>query len=158
MKAVKHFGMVTLLILCTALVVLGHATVYAADRLYPGEELKIGDYLKSANGKYRLILQRDGNLVLYGPRNQPMWSTNTQGIPVERCIMQRDGNLVLYVPGGQPAWNTGTQQSPGSFLYLQDDGNLVIYGPVWNSLTAHERREDYPDRRDRDREENKWRR
>ena len=33
MKAVKHFVMVTILILCTVLVVLSQATAYADDKL-----------------------------------------------------------------------------------------------------------------------------
>ncbi len=35
MKAVKHFVMVTLPVLCAALVVLGHVPVYANDMLVP---------------------------------------------------------------------------------------------------------------------------
>jgi hypothetical protein len=149
MKSAKYFIMVTLLILCTAVVILGHATVYAGDMLSPGEELKRGDDLKSANREYRLILQRDGNLVLYGPRKRPLWSTNTQGSPVEKCIMQRDGNLVLYLHNGQPIWDSKTFGKPGSFLVLQNDGNLVIYHPqpVWASNTSRRQWEEGPDRR-----------
>jgi len=157
MKAVKHFMMVALLILCTALVVFGHATVYASDMLYPGEELKKGDNLTSANNRYQLIFQRDGNLVLYGPRNRALWSSNTQGRPVEKCIMQTDGNLVLYLPGGQAIWNSKTYRFPGSFLWLQNDGNLVLYAPAWSTGTAQKGREDYRDRRDQDRERGRWR-
>jgi hypothetical protein len=159
MKAVKHFVMVVLLILCTALVVLSHATVYASDMLYSGEELKKGDNLTAANGRYKLIFQRDGNLVLYGPGNRALWSSNTQGRPVEKCIMQTDGNLVLYLPGGQPIWSSNTYRFPGSFLWLQNDGNLVLYHPVavWSTGTAQKRSEDYRDRRDQDRERGRWR-
>ncbi len=156
MKAVKHFVMGALPVLCAALVVLGHVDVYANDMLVPGEELKRGDSLKSANGQYRLILQRDGNLVLYGPRDRLVWATNTQGIPVVRCVMQPDGNLVLYIPNDQSVWNSGTQQRPGSFLWLQNNGNLVIYQPVWGVANEQQHRGgDHRDRRDHDREEDK---
>jgi hypothetical protein len=147
MRIVKYFVMVSILFLCTALVVLGHATVYARDKLQPGEELRRGDNLTSANGRYSLTLQRDGNLVLYGPRKQALWSSDTQGIPIEKCIMQTDGNLVLYLPDGQPVWSSNTQGYPPPFLVLQNDGNLVIYQPVWFSGTEHYRREGYHDRR-----------
>ena len=53
-------------------------------------------------GNLHLILQGDGNLVLYHPSNpgmneHPIWDSKTYG----RChnptlIMQDDGNLVLY--------------------------------------------------------------
>jgi hypothetical protein len=140
MKAVKHCVMV-MLFLCTALVVFGHATVYAKDMLYPGEELKKGDNLTSANGRYQLIFQRDGNLVLYGPRDRALWASNTQGRPVERCIMQTDGNLVLYLRGGQAIWNSQTYRFAGSFLWLQNDGNVVLYYPVWSTGTAQKQRD-----------------
>lgn len=133
-------------------------TRYEGDKLGSGEELRRGDYIKSANGEYRLILQRDGNLVLYGPRNQPLWSTNTQGNPVERCIMQTDGNLVLYLPDGRSVWNSNTQYYPGSFLWLQNSGVLVIYAPVWRSGYPQERGEDRHQRRNHEREEDRWRR
>ena len=34
------------------------------------------DTLTSSNGTYRLVMQNDGNLVLYGP-NGPLWASNT---------------------------------------------------------------------------------
>ena len=157
MKAVKHFMMVTILILSTALLVLSQATAYADDKLNSGESLRRGDSLTSANGRYKLLMQKDGNLVLYGPGNRPTWATNTAGRPVERCTMQRDGNLVLYLRHDEPIWDSGTNVHPGSFLLLQNDGNLVIYLPVWNSSTQRPQREDYHDRRDQDKGWDKWR-
>jgi hypothetical protein len=158
MKAVRHFLKVIIFVLCTALVVLSHATVYADDKLNPGETLKRGDNLTSANGQYKLLMQKDGNLVLYGPRNQPLWSSNTGGRPVEKCMMQRDGNLVLYLRDGQPVWASNTDRIPGSFLLLQNDGNLVIYQPVWSSSTERSRRDDRDDRREHDKGGDKGRR
>ncbi len=159
LKRVVPLALVVILTLSCVTVQSNSATTrYEGDKLAPGEELRRGDYIKSANREYRLILQRDGNLVLYGPRNQPLWSTNTQGNPVERCIMQTDGNLVLYLPDGRPIWNSNTQSYPGSFLWLQNSGVLVIYSPVWSSGYPQQRREDHHDRRDRDREEDRWRR
>ncbi len=151
MKAVKHFVMVIVLILFAALVVLSQVTAYADDKLNSGESLRRGESLTSANGRFKLLMQRDGNLVLYGPGNRPLWSSGTEGGPVERCTMQRDGNLVLYLHNGEPVWASNTERNPDSFLLLQNDGNLVIYQPVWNSSTERSRREDYHDRRDQDR-------
>lgn len=36
-----------------------------------------GEFITSRNGLYKLILQTDGNLVLYDKLNNPYWSTNT---------------------------------------------------------------------------------
>ena len=36
-----------------------------ADRLNPGERLNHDESLTSSNGRYRLVMQSDGNFVLY---------------------------------------------------------------------------------------------
>ena len=67
MKKAKHFLKVITLIVCTTFVTLTPAIVCAADRLNPGELLRAEkeQQITSANHRYRLIMQRDGNLVLY---------------------------------------------------------------------------------------------
>ena len=42
------------------------------------------------NGRYRLVFQGDGNLVLY-EGGHPWWSTKTDRQPTTQCIMQTDG-------------------------------------------------------------------
>ena len=169
MKEVKHFLKVTTLVLCAELVALIAATVHAGDTLNPGDMLSRGEYLKSRNHAYTLIMQQDGNLVLDDARKHPLWTSNTQGQRVQRCSMQTDGNLVLYLDNGQPVWASGTVGKPGSFLVLQNDGNLVIYQPqpVWASDTnrgpgpreeRHDPREGPHDRSDHDSGEDRGRR
>ncbi|MCY7520765.1 lectin [Paenibacillus larvae] len=63
--------------------------------LNEGESLVRGQWLKSNNGEYTLILQDDGNLVLYG-RGKALWNTITHGLAAKNLVMQSDGNLVLY--------------------------------------------------------------
>jgi hypothetical protein len=60
-----------------------------------------GSYGKGP-GPYRLIMQTDGNLVIYNGHNQPIWATmtNGQGSGPHRLKIQRDGNLVLYASSG----------------------------------------------------------
>jgi hypothetical protein len=138
MKEAKHSLKVTTLFLYAVFIILTPAILYAGDRLNPGEMLRVEEHLTSDNHQYRLVMQNDGNLVLYDARRHPLWSSNTQGQRVEKCIMQRDGNLVLYLHNGQPAWSSNTQGKPGSYLLVQNDGNMVIYRPqgVWASETA----------------------
>jgi hypothetical protein len=141
MKEAKYFLKVTTLVLYAAFVSLTPTIVYAADRLNPGELLRAEteQQITSANRQYRLIMQRDGNLVLYDDaKRQLLWESKTQGQKVDRVIMQRDGNLVIYLSNGQPAWSSNTFGKPGSFLLVQNDGNMVIYQPqvVWSSNTA----------------------
>ncbi len=97
------------------------------DRLLPGEGLGVGGGLVSGDGRHRLVMQDDGNLVLYGP-DRPLWATGTPGRIVVAAILQEDGNLVLYGPEG-PVWDSGTAGRAVAELVVQDDGNLVMYGP-----------------------------
>lgn len=111
-----------------------------ANSLNPNQSLYVNQYLISANAKYQLIMQADGNLVLYRLYNHyPLWSSRTNGKDVLRVVMQADGNLVIYQPNGRAIWASNTAGNPGSFLVLQDDGNLVIYKPnvpIWATNTV----------------------
>jgi hypothetical protein len=110
------------------------------DRLTPGQALQVNESLVSPNGRFSLVLQQDGNLVLYEQEAGPVWASATDGREVSTATMQEDGNLVLYVPTGEPVWASDTNGNSGASLVLQDDGNLVIYGadgtPVWATDTS----------------------
>jgi peptidoglycan hydrolase-like protein with peptidoglycan-binding domain len=116
----------------------GDAGAFGTDRLNSGEALGVGQQLLSANKKFRLVMQPQGNLVLYnGPT--AIWYTNKAGLTGKRAVMQKQGNFVLYDGAGKAIWYTSGGGNPGAFLLLQDDGNLVIYqgkAPIWSSQTA----------------------
>ncbi|WP_319452425.1 MULTISPECIES: LysM peptidoglycan-binding domain-containing protein [unclassified Mycobacterium] len=106
------------------------------DRLQDGEKLEVGDSLTSKNGAYKLILQEDGNLVLYSG-DESVWSTGTNGQKVVRAEVQKDGNFVLYT-ADDPVWASQTKGAKDVRLVLQDDRNLVLYGfdgVAWSSGT-----------------------
>ncbi|BBX68844.1 hypothetical protein MPSYJ_23050 [Mycolicibacterium psychrotolerans] len=96
--------------------------------LLQGQWLEVGKYLQSANGRFRLYMQGDGNLVLYDEAqgHRALWASNTSGRPGLRAVMQGDGNLVLY-SGSTGVWSSKTNGHNGARLVVQDDGNLVIY-------------------------------
>jgi hypothetical protein len=48
--------------------------------LFPGQSLQSGQTLRSDNMLHTLIMQSDGNVVLYNSQSQPLWSTNTGGL------------------------------------------------------------------------------
>ena len=87
-------------------------TLPSDGRLNPNDEVV------SNNGRFQLLLQTDGNLVLYDNKTTspvPLWASNTAGQAVKNCIMQTDGNLVIY---GFPnaIWASNTAGHPDSFL------------------------------------------
>jgi hypothetical protein len=98
-----------------------------------------GQSIETADRRYKLILQRDGNLVFYSP-TKPLWATGTDGKSILFLAMQSDGNLVLYDKTAKPVWYTGTPGYGPSKLVSQQDGNLVLYTgwgkPLWNTATA----------------------
>ncbi len=109
-----------------------------ADRLNAEQSLNAEDSVTSLDGRFRLVLQSDGNLVLYRVGGAVLWAINPGVHAVTKAIMQGDGNFVVYGPEG-PYWASNTAPNPGSFLIVQDDGNVVIYGPggpLWSTGTT----------------------
>ncbi|MCC7288966.1 hypothetical protein IT414_01055 [bacterium] len=103
------------------------------------QSLGANQALVSQDGRYRLIMQGDGNLVLYSP-SRAIWSTRTSGKPSTRLDIQGDGNLVLYGNDGRYYWASWTQGRQLGFLNMQNDGNLVLYDsqgrPIWSTGTS----------------------
>ena len=101
------------------------------DQLSAGQWLPAGWCLH--NGNYTtLVLQSDGNLVLYSGTGRALWSSRTVGSGATRLIMQSDGNLVLY-RGSVAVWNTRTNTTAArqsSQMILQSDDNLVVYRTI----------------------------
>lgn len=123
--------------------IAGH-NAFALDRLLPGETLYAGQSLTSQNGRFTLVMQTDGNLVLYPNGGQALWHTQTYNIASlqngnGRAAFQPDGNFVIYDPQNVPRWNSKSFGSVG-LLVMQNDGNLVIYdsngAPIWSTQTA----------------------
>ena len=117
-----------------AFTLLASYPAMARNVLESGQMLYRGEALTSPNGYYKLILQEDGNLVLYR-KGKALWSSGTNGKDARKLVMQSDGNLVLYGNNG-PIWASNTSGNRGAFLMLQNDGNLVIYKAVWSTGTA----------------------
>ncbi|MDA3851947.1 MAG: hypothetical protein PF447_11855 [Spirochaetaceae bacterium] len=97
------------------------------------------EILRSNDGRFHLIFQPDGNLVLYKNQNEAIWHSETYNKPVEGFIFQADGNPSVY-GGGQEFWSPYCYNQGGEKLVLQDDGNLVVYTndnrAIWASNTG----------------------
>ncbi|MEV7941954.1 hypothetical protein AB0O82_38305 [Kitasatospora sp. NPDC088264] len=75
--------------------------------LYRGGHIEAGDT--------QLILQNDGNLVLYRAYQEaslvhPVWQANTWGCGY-KAIMQGDGNFVVYDANSRLCWSANTFKS-----------------------------------------------
>jgi hypothetical protein len=113
---------------------------WGRNRLVANQQLKINDSVSSLSGKVTLVMQADGNLVIYRVGNGALWSTNTWGKPVTHTIMQADGNLVCYDDAGAPYWSSNTWDTKAAYAELLDDGTLVLCDPtgqvLWSSNPA----------------------
>lgn len=87
---------------------------------------------------YKVVFQKDGNLVVLNRGGKVVWSSGTHNKGADRLAMQADGNLVIYKQS-YPIWSSGTHGNPGSVMTVQEDGNLVIYNkykkPIWATGT-----------------------
>ena len=116
-------------------------TQTSSDRLIPGQSLQPGQELRVAGQPIGLVLQPNGDLVLYwGAGTFVLWATYTDNSAgtVTQAVMQTDGNFVLYA-GSEPVWATETDGNPGAYLVLQPDGELVLFdrfdAPIWRAGT-----------------------
>ena len=127
-----------------------HSWPVVQQTLYAGDSLEAGQSMHSENGRWQLVMQADGNLVLYdGSSRAPsaaVWASNTQGkgrYPHTLC-MQADGNAVVYDDNRKPTWATDTFGTRGQRLTLQNDRNLVLYDcagkALWQSENPCDRR------------------
>jgi len=111
------------------------------DFMAPGEALLANQKKTSSDGRFQLIYQGDGNLVLYQIGLGALWASNTWGTSPGQAIMQGDGNLVVYDASGRALWASGTWGNPGSSLSVQSDGNVVVYRPagpaIWATNTTY---------------------
>jgi hypothetical protein len=107
------------------------------DFLRSGQSLYRNGSIQSPDGRFKLLHQHDGNLVLYRNDGLVLWALNKYD--GTRTYMQPDGNLVTYDWYWNAVFATGTNGYFGSYLRVQNDGNLVVYTPsnaaVWSTNT-----------------------
>ena len=114
-----------------------------ADRLKPGEYLIRGGgadrRITSPDGRFSLVFQTDGNLVLYEYGKRALWATGPMN--ADWIFMDPDGGPTLYHRDGTLAGWVGDGHHVPTTLVLQNDGNVVQYRDsdhkaVWASNTC----------------------
>ncbi|MGW0147447.1 mannose-binding protein [Streptomyces sp. NPDC003333] len=85
--------------------------------------------------RIRMVMQTDGNLVVYNEQRKPIWASMTFG-PNHRAIFQPDGNLVIHNGEDRPIWASQTWGHEGAQLVLRADAKVVIVqngGVIWST-------------------------
>lgn len=86
--------------------------------LTTGQNLSLGEWVGSDDGKLQLILQQDGNLVLYTSTSSPSCITNTK----DNMIYGNKGVVSIYeLP------SAGIKDNLGKLGYVDDNGDLHEY-------------------------------
>jgi hypothetical protein len=100
--------------------------------LYQPRILQDEDLLTDINGIYHLVMQADGNLVVYNLSTQTAcWNSGTQGTN-NRVVMQADGNLVVYRDSdNQWLWQSDTDGTGADRLVMTTSGDLRVYNSSW---------------------------
>ena len=119
----------------TLLILVDQAAIAIPDQylpsdgvLEPGESLMRSQAVASTNGRYQLVFQNDGDLVLLGD-GSVLWSAGTAGQGADRVVMQRDGVLAMFrsLPWGtEPVWKSRSVGADGAVLSVRDQGGVVI--------------------------------
>ena len=71
--------------------------ILSTERRAIGGQLRAGETLLSSDGRFRLSLQFDGDVALYGAHGELLWHLGTGGSGGNWLVLQNDGNLVLYI-------------------------------------------------------------
>jgi hypothetical protein len=96
------------------------------DSLLPNQNMDRGQWLRSSNG-YTLVMQYDGNLVLYSPGGSALWASGARSAARK---VRFDGNGALSIQDGSGNWLwsvCNSYNSGANSFVIQTDGNLVLY-------------------------------
>jgi exopolysaccharide biosynthesis protein len=108
--------------------------------LRPGQTLKPGQRLTSQDGRDALVMQGDGNLVLYG-KGVARWSTRTVGNSGARLVFQWDHNLVLRSKTNKVLWTSATHRAPAGTVAFIRHGEFTLWNGqhVWSTRSGYDR-------------------
>ncbi|KAI9361678.1 hypothetical protein DFJ73DRAFT_956964 [Zopfochytrium polystomum] len=116
--------------------------VSAAVGLFYNTPLCTRQTVPSPSGRFHLVLQEDGDLVLWDRvSGSRAWSTSTFTCspPPDSLVLKRNGDLCLYA-GDKVCWSTDTGRFGEGYCYclmVQDDGNIVLHklgdAVIWES-------------------------
>lgn len=116
-------------------------TLPPSNVIKSGAVLASGTSLASPSGRFKLVMQGDGNLVERSPSGRSLWTTKTPGNAAAKLVMRSDGVLLVQTTAGKTVWSTPTSGVRGATANFGDDGNFVVKGtagqPVWaNGMSA----------------------
>lgn len=105
----------------------GHHDKGCLPYLTTGSSLEKGQSVCAANRVFNLIMEDEGNLVVYRNSNhERIWDAGAHQRGGVKVDMQDDGNLVIYTKDNQAPWSSNTYSSGPAYLELSDDGVVFV--------------------------------
>lgn len=105
-----------------------------SNTLLPGQRLASGQYIRSTDRQWTLVMRPTGNVELVRTGTGKVWETGTTRAG-SVMVMGTDGSFRL-VHGRTTYWIGGASASPNAKLVLPTDGLLTIYNgrgrSIWN--------------------------
>ncbi|ABF11417.1 pre-peptidase C-terminal domain-containing protein [Cupriavidus metallidurans] len=80
-------------------------------------------------GSVSLVMQGDGNLVIYDTAHKAVWASNTNSVDNQGAhlnMQATDGNLVMYTPAGKAIWASNTNDNRGEFMVFGSDACMSL--------------------------------
>ncbi|MGV9557480.1 mannose-binding protein [Streptomyces sp. NPDC003522] len=107
--------------------------VWSTETVYATSVLEVNQAWTT--NRIRMVMQTDGNLVVYNEQGKPLWASMTFG-QNHRAIFQTDGNLVIHNGADRPIWASRSHGHDNAQLVLRADAKVVIVhngGVVWST-------------------------
>jgi len=105
-----------------------------SNTLLPGQRLLSGQYIRSTDRQWTLVMRASGNLEYVRTGTGKVWESGTARAG-SVMVMEKDGGFSL-VHGRTKYWIGGAKASPNAKLVLPNDGLMAIYNTagrsVWN--------------------------
>lgn len=88
----------------------GNSVLYESWR---GSDVPVWASATDGNPGASVVMQGDGNLVVYRGDGVALWDSGTWDNPGSQLVLQDDGNAVVYAPDGRALWASDTYRQSG---------------------------------------------
>lgn len=104
-------------------------------QIITNEHMVVDQQYFSNDNSHFIVMQGDGNLVVYTSAGVPIWASGTHGNWNSVCILNNNGNMIIDNQSGQRIWETNTEgqidtyslefSNSGAFRIVNSSNNVI---------------------------------